>query len=170
MDQKISKASVKIIVHADDFGLTEKINDGILWAHRYGILTSTSIMANGQAFAHAVALARAAPRLDVGVHLTLIEERPLLDPHEIPTLVGAEGKFHAHAIQFTRRYIAGRINLMEVAKELEAQVEKILSAGLNPTHLDSHQHVHMLPGVSRVAVALGRKYGIPAMRVPKEFD
>jgi predicted glycoside hydrolase/deacetylase ChbG (UPF0249 family) len=105
----------------------------------------------------------------VGVHLTLIEERPLLDPQEIPSLIGSNGKFHPHAVQFTRRYLSGKINQAEVRKELEAQIEKILAAGITPSHLDSHQHVHMLPGVSGIAVALGRKYGITAMRVPKEF-
>jgi hopanoid biosynthesis associated protein HpnK len=165
----ISTPALKLIVHADDFGLTEKINEGILQAHRHGILTSTSIVANGEAFEHAVALARANPRLDVGVHLTLVEERPLASPGEIPTLVDSDGRFHPHAIQFGRRYFAGKINLTEVRKELEAQVEKVLAAGLTPSHLDSHQHLHVLPGVLKVAVALGRKYGIPAMRIPREI-
>lgn len=163
-------ASLRLIVHADDFGLTEKINEGILRAHQRGILTSASIMACGEAFEHAAVLARSTPALDVGIHLTLIEERPLSPPHEIPSLVGLDGKFHPHAVQFTRRYLTGKINLAEVKKELEAQIEKILAAGVLPSHIDSHQHMHMLPGVLRIAAGLGRTYGIHAMRIPNEFN
>src|SRR5881296_625665 len=119
----------RLIVHADDFGLSERINDGIVQAHRHGIVTSTSIMANGEAFAHAVALAQSAPTLDLGIHLTLIEERPVVSPAELPSLVDAAGGLHPHAIQFCQRYFSGRINLKEVRKELEAQVEKVLATG-----------------------------------------
>ena len=76
--------AAKLIVHGDDFGISERINDGILRAHCDGILTSSSIIANGEAFEHAAALARSTPSLDIGVHLTLIEEIPLLDPAELP--------------------------------------------------------------------------------------
>src|SRR5213592_207307 len=149
----------KVIVHGDDFGLSERINEGILQAHRHGILTSSSIMANGEAFDQAAALARSTPSLDVGVHLTLIEERPLLSAAEVSTLVNGDGRFHAHATRFGARYFSARINLEEVRRELEAQVEKVLAAGLVPSHLDSHQHVHVLSGILRIVVELSRKYG-----------
>lgn len=160
---------IKVIVHADDFGLTEKINEGILRAYIQGILTSTSIMANGQAFEHAINIARSTPTLDVGIHLTLIEERPLLNAEEIPTLVAPNGQFHPHALEFIRRYLLGRISLKEARKELESQVRKVLTAGISPSHLDSHQHVHMLPGILNIVVELSQKYGIPAIRFPREF-
>jgi hopanoid biosynthesis associated protein HpnK len=161
-------SAVRVIVHADDFGLSKKINDGILRAHRDGILTSTSLMANGEAFEHAVAMARSTPSLDIGIHLTLIEERSLLNSVQIPTLVDPEGKFCRHAFQFVQRYLLGKINLREVHAELEAQIQKVLASGINPTHLDSHQHVHILPGVLKVVVKLSQTYGIPSIRLPQE--
>jgi hopanoid biosynthesis associated protein HpnK len=164
----MSKNVKRVIVHADDFGLTEKTNEGIVQAHRHGILTSASIMANGEAFEHAATLARATPTLDVGIHLTLIEERPLLRPSELPTLVDSDGRFHRHAIQFVKRYAVGKIGSGEIEKELEAQIEKVLAAGIMPSHLDSHQHVHILPGILKIVSALSRKYDIPAIRVPRE--
>jgi hopanoid biosynthesis associated protein HpnK len=160
---------IKVIVHADDFGLTEKINEGILLAHINGILTSTSIMANGQAFEDAVSIARSTPTLDVGIHLTLIEERSLLNAEEVPTLLVPGGRFHRHAFDFFRKYSLGKINLKEVRKELETQVEKLLTAGISPSHLDSHQHVHMLPGILGIVVELSQKYAIPSIRFPREL-
>jgi len=162
------RKAVKVIVHADDFGLTEGINEGILRAHLRGILTSASIVANGEAFDHAVKLARSTPTLDLGVHLTLIEEKPVVGPEVIPTLVNSDGRFHQHALEFAQRYLMGRFDLNEVRLELEAQVEKVLAAGLSPTHLDGHQHLHVLPGLLRITVEIGRKYGIPAIRLPRE--
>jgi hopanoid biosynthesis associated protein HpnK len=158
----------KLIVHADDFGLTEKVNDGIIKAHLDGILTSTSIMANGSAFDHAVRLARSTPSLDIGVHLTLINENPILPPERLPTLVDSIGRMHNHAFGFTRRYLLGRINLEEAKAELESQIKMILQAGIIPSHLDSHQHLHMLPGVLKTVIELSRKYKIPVIRYPRE--
>ena len=159
---------IKVIVHADDFGLTEKINQGIWRAHIDGILTSTSIMANGRAFEHAVCIARSTPTLDVGIHLTLIEEKALLNFEEIPTLVASNGNFYGHAFGFVWKYLLGQVNLEEVRKELETQIKKVLDAGISPSHLDSHQHLHMLPGILSIVVELGQKYGIPAIRFPRE--
>src|SRR5262245_59394055 len=99
---------LQLIVHADDFGLSEPVNRGILQAHQQGILTSTSIMAGGTSFRHAVDLARANPSLDIGVHLTLVEERPLLPASELSSLVDGSGRFYSHASVLTRRYLMGR--------------------------------------------------------------
>ena len=101
--------------------------------------------------------------------MTLIEERPLVSPYKIPTLVNGEGRFHEHAIQFAQKYFPGKIILKEVAHELEAQVRKVFAAGVNPSHMDSHQHLHMLPDALDITIKLGRKYGISAIRVPGEF-
>lgn len=160
---------IKVIVHADDFGLTEKINEGIRLAHINGILTSTSIMANGQAFEDAVSIARSTPTLDVGIHLTLIEERSLLNAEEVPTLLAPSGRFYRHAFDFVKNYFIEKISLKEVKKELETQVEKVLAAGISPSHLDSHQHVHMLPGILSIVVELSQKYAIPSIRFPREL-
>ncbi|HEY8520171.1 MAG TPA: ChbG/HpnK family deacetylase [Gammaproteobacteria bacterium] len=157
--------AARLIVHADDFGLSEAIDDGIAEAHDRGIVTSTSVMANGPAFAHAVALARARPALDVGLHLTLTELEPLTGS---AALADAANRLPPHAVQFAARYLGGRVPLADVRRELEAQIRKALDAGLALSHLDGHQHVHVLPGVARVVVELARAYGIRAVRYPAE--
>ena len=159
---------VRLIVHADDFGLSEKVNDGILQAHRHGILTSASITATGAAFKHAIDICQAVPTLDTGIHLTLVEERPVLDAEAIPSLVDGEGRLHPHAAVFFRKYLCGRARLEEIRRELEAQVQKVLAQGIRISHLDSHQHLHMLPGILRMTVDLAREYAISAIRLPAE--
>ena len=158
----------ELIVHADDFGLSKKINEGILRAHTKGILTSTSIMANAIAFEHAISICKSTPTLDVGIHLTFVEEKPLLDADIIPTLVNKRGRFHHHAIEFIKRYLMGKICLREVQQELEAQIVKVMNRGIKPSHLDSHQHLHMLPKILKIVNELAKKYDIPAIRFPGE--
>jgi hopanoid biosynthesis associated protein HpnK len=159
---------LRLIVHADDFGLSEQVNEGIVQAHLNGIVTSASVIANGQAFEHAMRSWRSVPTLDLGIHLTLVEEQPLLAPASIPSLVDARGQLHSHATGFTRKYVLGKIRLREVRRELEAQVRKVLSHGMRVSHLDSHQHLHMLPRIWRMTIELAKEYGIPAIRVPHE--
>jgi len=159
---------IRLIVHADDFGLSNAVNEGILLAHQKGILTSTSLTACGIAFDEAVALARENPSLDIGAHLTLVEEKPLLDPARIPTLVGSDGKFHPHANVFFQKFLTGRIRLSEVRAELEAQMLKIIDAGISISHLDGHQHLHILPGIIRLTAELGRRHGVSVIRLPRE--
>ena len=159
---------LKLIVNADDLGLSVGVNEGILEAHLNGILTSTSVMANGVAFEHAIRLCRSVPSLDLGIHLTLVEEEPLLSAAAIPSLVDTAGKFHRHATTFMRKYVTGKIHLQDVWSELEAQIKKVLSRGVAISHLDSHQHLHLLPQILRITIALANKYNIPAIRVPRE--
>ncbi|HEX5049506.1 MAG TPA: ChbG/HpnK family deacetylase [Gammaproteobacteria bacterium] len=159
-------ARVRLIVHADDFGISESVNQGIVDAHRRGIVTSTSVMANGAAFEHAVALAKECPTLDVGVHLTLTEERPV--GGAAAGLVDANGRFTPHALQFAARYAAGRIPLRAVRAELDAQIRRVLASGLPVSHLDGHQHVHVLPGIAGVVAELARAHGIRTVRYPAE--
>jgi hopanoid biosynthesis associated protein HpnK len=157
-----------LIVHADDFGLSEAVNEGILDAHLNGVLTSTSIMASADAFGHAIAIARANDTLDIGIHLTLVEERPILDPDSIPSLVDGEGRFHRHATVFAGKYFQKKISLDDVRRELDAQIRKVLATGVRVSHIDSHQHLHMLPGVLKVALELANKHGISRVRFPRE--
>jgi hopanoid biosynthesis associated protein HpnK len=157
-----------LIVNADDFGLSEKVNEGILKAHRNGIVTSTSLMATGAAFEHAVAVCRSAPTLDVGIHLTLVEEPPVLASQKILSLVDGEGRLHPHAKIFVRKYFSGHISVHEIKNELEAQIRKVMSQGIKVSHLDGHQHLHMLPGILQITVGLAKKYGIPGIRLPNE--
>ncbi len=158
----------QLIIHADDFGLTEKVNAGILKAHLEGILTSTSIMATGSAFSEAIKMCQKVPSLDTGVHLTLVGEKSILSQDVIRSLVNKEGMFHAHATQFVQNYYCGRISLDEVYRELEAQICKVLNTGIAISHLDSHQHLHMLPRILSITVELAKKYRIAAIRFPSE--
>jgi chitin disaccharide deacetylase len=157
-----------LIVHADDFGLSGKVNEGIIRAHSGGIVTSTSLMANGAAFEEAVSLARNHPTLDVGIHLTAVEEKPLLGGDVVPSLVQENGLFFPHAIQFIKNHLLGKISSDDVRKEFRAQIEKILDAGIHPSHLDSHQHIHILPGIFKITLELAEKFSIPAIRIPRE--
>lgn len=160
--------STRLIVNADDFGLSPGVNRGIVAAHRDGIVTSASIMVNGPAFAHAVALAREHPTLDLGVHLTLTELAPLAPPEAVRSLVDEAGRFAPHATAFARRYLRGSIALAEIRDELDAQIRLARAHGLAISHLDSHQHVHALPGVARVVAELAKTHGIRAVRYPLE--
>jgi len=160
-------AMTRLIVNADDFGIAEAVNRGIAEAHDRGIVTSASIMATGQSFEHAVALARQRPNLGIGVHLVLTEQRPLAGAH-VPTLVGADGSFASHAVELAGRQLSARISLRDVKVELDAQIRRVRAAGLAVTHLDGHQHVHVLPGVARVVVELAAAHGIVAVRYPAE--
>jgi hopanoid biosynthesis associated protein HpnK len=158
----------RLIVNADDFGLTEAVNRGIALAYDEGIVTSTSLMACGGAFDHAVELARARAKLGVGVHLTLTQERPASDVASVKSLVGADGRFPIKVSTVVRRYVTGRIDLDEVRREFEAQFARVADAGLAVTHFDGHQHVHVLPGVLAVAREVGARFGIEAARCPCE--
>src|SRR4029079_6807551 len=156
----------RLIVNADDFGLSEAVNRAVIEAHEHGIVTSTSIMAGGSAFEHAAALATRTPTLDVGVHLTLTEQQPVAE--SVPSLVGADGQFAPHATDFAKRWLRGTIALADVRTELDAQIRRVRAHGVRPTHLDGHQHVHVLPGIARVVAELAREHGIRAVRVPTE--
>jgi predicted glycoside hydrolase/deacetylase ChbG (UPF0249 family) len=155
-----------LVVNADDFGVSERINLGIARAHCDGIVTATSLMAVGRAFEHAIRLLPTLPTLDVGVHLTLVAEFPLL--RRGSSLSGADGRFLPSAGAFTLRWLNGRVRKDEVKAEWSAQIERVLGKGLRISHLDSHQHVHMLPGLMELAWSLAVSYSIPFVRVPVE--
>ena len=158
----------RLIVNADDFGLHASINQGIWQAHSRGIVTSTSLMAGGEAFPDAVRITRDCPGLGVGVHLTVVGGRPVSAAHLIPSLVDDQGCFFASYPHFLAQYLQGNIRLDEVERELTAQIEKVLSAGVSPTHLDSHQHLHVVPGIAGLVLALARRFSIRAVRIPAE--
>jgi hopanoid biosynthesis associated protein HpnK len=158
----------RLIVNADDFGIAEAVNRGIVEAHDSGIVTSTSIMATGPAFEHAVALARARPRLAVGIHLVLTEHAPLTGAAAAPSLVASDGRFPAHVSALLAKRLRGRISLAEVRRELDAQLRRVRAAGVAISHLDGHQHVHVLPGIAGVVADLAAEHGVAAVRYPKE--
>jgi predicted glycoside hydrolase/deacetylase ChbG (UPF0249 family) len=144
-----------LIVNADDFGFTRGVNAGIVAAHMNGILTATTLMANGGAFDDAVRLARETPSLDVGCHLVLIGGKSLLTGSDLP----------ATPASLVRAVMAGRIPIYE---ELSAQVKKIVAAGIAPTHLDTHKHTHLLPPVLSAVARIAAETGIRWVRCP--FD
>jgi chitin disaccharide deacetylase len=145
-----------LVVNADDFGLTVDVNRGIVDAHTRGILTATTLMANGSAFDDAVRRASQNPTLDIGVHLVLIGGRSVLKP---------ERMLPATPTELLRSLLAGKTPLYE---ELRAQIQRILAAGLRPTHLDTHKHTHLVPAVLRVVARLGDEFDIRWVRRP--FD
>jgi predicted glycoside hydrolase/deacetylase ChbG (UPF0249 family) len=142
-----------LIVTADDVGLHPGMTEGAIRAHREGIVTACSIVANGVAFDDAVARLREVASLEVGVHLTLVEERPLT------------------AIRFPRKYTSflplylGRVlSMSAIERELRAQIERVLATSLPVTHLNGHQHLHVLPRLFALVRRLGDEYGIGYVR------
>ena len=157
-----------LIVNADDFGLTESINRAIMVAHRDGILTSASLLANGPAFDQAIASSQQFPQLSVGVHLNISEGRPVSPAARIPSLVNGRGELHLSPFHLWVRILTGQISLEDIHSECRAQVLKLLDAGLGPSHLDGHLHVHVLPQLSHILIALAREFCIPYVRCPAE--
>ncbi len=141
---------------------------GAIKAHDEGIVTACSVAAVGRAFEPAVEMLRDRPGLDAGVHLTLVGEKPLSPPERVPSLTDRKGLFLADFRSFTRRYVLGRIAAAEVEEELRRQIEKLLAAGLRIVHVNSHQHLHVLPRVFEVVVRLAEEYRIPFIRIPNE--
>ncbi len=157
-----------LIVNADDFGLHSSVNHGIIEGYKNGCLRSTSFVAAGSAADEAAALSRENPGLGVGIHLTLVAERPVLPPEQIPSLIGENGYLLPDHTAFIRRYITGKIRSEELRAECEAQILRARELGLNLTHIDSHQHLHVLPGVTRIVIDLAHQYGFSKMRLPAE--
>lgn len=156
-----------LIVTADDFGLTAGVSRGILRAHQDGIVTTASLLAVGRGFEVAAALARDRPSLAIGAHLAIVgEDPPLLASHEIRTLVGRDGRFPSSWRTVLLRGLAGRIDPADLGRELSAQLQRIEDAGLTSTHVDTHQHVHLVPTVGDVVVDLARRRAIAGVRVP----
>jgi predicted glycoside hydrolase/deacetylase ChbG (UPF0249 family) len=158
----------RLIVNADDFGIAEAVNRGIAEAFDRGIVTSASLMATGEAFVHAAALARERPRLAIGVHLVLTEHRPLLGGPAAATLIGRDGLFASHVGAVARNLLTGGVSLAAVRAEFDAQIGRVRDAGIVVSHLDGHQHVHALPGIAGVVAELAEKHGIRAVRYPAE--
>jgi hopanoid biosynthesis associated protein HpnK len=140
----------QLIVNADDLGLTPAVNRGVVRAFQDGIVTSASLLVTGSAFEDAVALAQQNPKLDVGLHLALVEERAVLGPDVLPTLVDETGRFPRTSAEFIQRAILGGISWHEVEQEIAAQIALFEKTGLRLSHLDSHQHLHMFPPVFQI--------------------
>jgi predicted glycoside hydrolase/deacetylase ChbG (UPF0249 family) len=158
----------RLIVNADDFGLSECVNRGIAAAFDAGLITSASVMACGSAFDHAVALAAERPSLDLGIHLVMDEERPVLPPEEIPSLVDSRGRFLARKQLLLGLTVSKSIDLAEADAEWEAQIRRCEDAGLRLSHFDGHGHAHVYPGLTDVAIGLALRHAISSCRLPAE--
>jgi hopanoid biosynthesis associated protein HpnK len=157
-----------LIVNADDLGWTAGVNRGIAQAHRNGIVTSASLLANGVAFAGGVQLARDNPRLSVGVHLNLSDGAPAAGREAAPSLLNEAGEFAGGPEGLLLKIAMRGLAADEVEREWDAQIRKVRDAGVAVTHLDGHKHVHMLPGLFEIALRLAKRHGIGAIRVSHE--
>jgi hopanoid biosynthesis associated protein HpnK len=159
----------RLIVNADDFGLTAGVNRAIVELHQAGVLTSTTLMARAGATPEAIRMALATPNLGVGCHVVLVDGEPVLPPREIPSLIDAEtGRFPATLSTFLRRLFTGRIRSAEIEAEAGAQIAVLKDAGLRLTHIDTHKHTHMFPPVLEPVLRAARAAGIGAVRNPFE--
>lgn len=156
----------RLIINADDFGLTSGVNRGIAEASSRGVVTSATIMANAQAFAEAAALAGASTTLRAGCHVVLIDGEPVA--RDLPSLTNGASRFRSSLKDFAGAAVRNRIAAEEIQREAEAQIRKIQGCGVTLTHVDSHKHTHMFPSVLRPVLRAARACGIRAVRNPFE--
>ena len=158
----------QLIVTADDFGAAIQVNDAVERAHKEGILTATSLMVSGAAATDAIRRAKAMPRLRVGLHLVLVEGRPMLPPAVVPDLVDADGFFRTDMVRAgAAMFFLPRVR-RQLAGEIEAQFEAFAATGLELDHVNAHKHFHLHPTIAALTVRIGRAFGLKAMRVPCE--
>jgi len=156
----------RLIVNADDFGLTSGVNRAIVEGNRSGIVTSATLMANAKATDSAIDLVKAQPGLKTGCHVVLIDGVPLTA--NLPSLTDGSSRFRSSLKQFAVAAVRGQIAADEIQREVEAQIRKIQSCGITLTHLDSHKHTHMFPHVLRPLLRAAKTCGIRAVRNPFE--
>jgi hopanoid biosynthesis associated protein HpnK len=159
----------RLIVNADDFGLTSGVNRAIAELHQAGVLTSTTLMARAAAAEEAVNVALRTPSLAVGCHVVLVDGKPMLEKGGLRIPVDRQtGKFHSTLGEFLKRLYTGRIGAREIEAETAAQIAYLQGYGLRLTHIDTHKHTHMFPRVLRPVLRAARKAGIRAVRNPYE--
>jgi predicted glycoside hydrolase/deacetylase ChbG (UPF0249 family) len=156
----------RLIVNADDFGFTHGTNEGIIRAHQEGIVTSTTLMANGDAFDQAVRLAHAHPTLGVGCHLAAVGGKALSP--QATSLTDSVGLLPKTLTELITRLTRGLIREQDIEHEFTAQVERLTAAGILPTHLDTHKHTAIHPKVAKAMAAVARKFNIHRVRFPYE--
>ncbi len=157
-----------LIVTADDFGAALEVNEAVERAHREGILTCASLMVSGSAAADAVARAKAMPSLAIGLHLVLVEGRPILPLSQVPALVGPDGNFRNDMVRASFGMAFLPSVKRQLASEIEAQFEAFAATGLKLDHVNAHKHFHLHPTIGRLVVEIGRRYGMDGVRAPCE--
>jgi chitin disaccharide deacetylase len=159
----------RLIINADDFGLTPGVNRAILEAHRFGVVTSATMMANAAAFDDALCVSHDVPALGIGCHVVLVDGTPVLPAEEIPDLVEPGSRhFHGSLSKFVGLIVRGRIRPEQIEAEARAQISKLQTAGVHVTHVDTHKHTHMFPQVLRPLLRAAKACGIRRIRNPFE--
>jgi len=158
----------KLIVTADDFGLTHSINEGILMAAREGIVTNINLIPTGDAANDAVAVIKYDKIPEIGVHLALTETRPVTNTRLISSIVDDDGAFLKSRFKFLKKLFSGHIDIEHVKIELKSQVDKAANSGARITNLSSHEHLHMIPEIFKILADLAKEYGIHYVRVLKQ--
>lgn len=158
----------RLIVTADDFGLDAAVNDAVERAHRDGILTAASLMVGAAGASGAVSIARRMPSLRVGLHVTLLEARPVLPRTDIPLLVDETGDFRTDMVRFALEIFIRPAVRRQIQAEVEAQFQAFAATGLRLDHVNAHKHFHIHPSVAAILVPIAKKYGAPFLRVPAE--
>jgi chitin disaccharide deacetylase len=156
----------RLIINADDFGLTSGVNRAIVEGNRSGVLTSATLMANAKASVAATELAKAQPSLKTGCHVVLIDGAPLTS--DLPTLASGSSRFRSSLKQFALDAVRKQIAAEEIQRETEAQIRRIQARGVTLTHVDSHKHTHMFPQILRPVLRAARACGVRAVRNPFE--
>ncbi|HKI25294.1 MAG TPA: ChbG/HpnK family deacetylase [Candidatus Sulfotelmatobacter sp.] len=158
----------RLIVNADDFGFTAGVNRAIVEAHTRGVVTSSTLMANGGAFADAVELSKSVPRLSIGCHVVLIDGQPVVASEQIASLTKPTRaqEFRDGLKSFAARAIAGRLTAEEISAEATAQIRKIQATGITVSHFDTHKHTHIFPAILRPLLQAAAACGVRALRNP----
>ncbi|MFH1996464.1 MAG: ChbG/HpnK family deacetylase [Candidatus Omnitrophota bacterium] len=153
-----------LIVNADDLGLTKSVNRGVIEAYAKGIVTDISILAAGSEFADAARAAKTAGIQNIGAHFSLTRFLPIAGASDIPGLVDTNGRFYRDRAAFFIRYFAGKIPKESIHLELKRQAERVIAAGFTVTNLNSHEHIHMMPGMLQIFIRVAREFNIPVIR------
>ncbi len=157
-----------LIITADDLGLAVEVNEAVELAHRAGVLTAASLMVGGQAAVDAVSRARRLPKLSVGLHVVLVDGRPILPPARIPNLVDGSGNLRRDMVRLSFELALLPSRRRQLRAEIAAQFEAYRQTGLSLDHVDVHKHFHLHPVVAREVIAIGRQFGMRALRIPVE--
>lgn len=158
----------QLVVTADDFGAALAVNEAVEQAHREGILTAASLMVAGAAAEDAVARAKALPTLGIGLHLVLVEGRPVLPPEQVPSLVDASGHFRTDMVRAGITIFASPSARRQLAAEIEAQFTAFAATGLPLDHVNAHKHFHLHPTIASTILRIGKRFGMRAIRAPVE--
>jgi predicted glycoside hydrolase/deacetylase ChbG (UPF0249 family) len=166
ISEALPDMSISMIINADDFGLTSAVNEEIVRCIENGVVTSTSLIACGRAADEAVRLAKSfGEHTGLGVHLTLDSETPISDPVTTPTIVSKRGTLLPRS-DIMLRLLKRQVNIDDVHRELSAQIEKVINAGLHPDHLDGHGHIQVFPTILSLIIDIAKQFNISAIRLP----